>query len=204
MSKVAVIALLLTALSIPNTIAIDAKSEKPAVFILMHEVVHNMAEEDPKTYKDLRAFLWKFKSQSDFNAYSLMLNQSRLEAGQEALPLNPYLYENKGKQTTFDEFIAEGAAHYAFNTKFWDTMQKRNPSLFGRFVNFIVKFMNKLHGKIDTTQTQDLRFFNDIDGIVFDKIVDAFQSFSLRQARAFRKEAAGGAKFQMKLNEKIA
>lgn len=168
----------------PNTIAMWAGSEKPALFVLMHEMTHNMQEEAPDLYRGLRKFLWNNKSEPDFRAYAKALNSARMADGQDPMPLNPYLIENRGKTTVFDEYMAEGVAHNAFKKTFWNKMQKKNPGLFGKMVNYITDFMHNLRAKISKTQTQRLKFFNDIDGMVMDQIADAMNKFAERPIRA--------------------
>lgn len=165
----------------PNTIAIHAGTDKPAVFVLLHEAVHNMSEEDTGTYNRLRQYLWNNRSLPDFQMYSDALNASRMEAGLKPLPANPYRAETKGMWTTFDEYMAEGIAQMGFEKKFWDTLQTKNPSLFGKLIAFITKMLDGIRAKIKATETQDLNFFLKAEEELYDTVSDAFMKFAARR-----------------------
>lgn len=177
-----------------GTVTMTADVDKPAIFILIHESLHVMKEEDPKTYNEISRYLWGVKNQEEFNVFSEFINDSRVGPDPEnpvqlPLPKNPFLIENKGKNTTWDEFVAEGVAHQVFKEEFWNQLQKKNPSLFSRFVSYLLKTLNKIRAKIKGTRTQNLGYFKDLEGDTMEMITNAITAFTKRKIKAKQVQA---------------
>lgn len=166
----------------PNTISIHAETDKPYTFVLMHEIIHNMEAEDPKTWNELNRYLWSVKNDIEFGLFADAINESLPPNKQ--LPLNPFLKRNQNKHTVWHEFMAEGIAHRVFSEEFWNKLQKRNPSLFSRFVAYITKVFNKIKEKMSATRTQNLAYFKDFEGKTMDEITKALTAFAERKVRA--------------------
>jgi hypothetical protein len=176
-----------------GTVTISYDFDKPAIFVLTHETIHVMKEEDPDTYRALSKYMWAVKNDAEFAMFSDFLNEQRVGPDpqnpiQEPLPRNPFMRRNQDEDgkpvhTTWDEYLAEGIAHQTFKKEFWNQMQKKNPTLFGKFVSYLIKTLDKIRKLIKGTKTQNLAYFKDLEGETMEVITDALVAFSKRKIR---------------------
>ncbi len=135
--------------SMPDTIFIDSGSDKAALRVAGHELMHLVKVDSPETYKNLTSELQALMTDKAFPDYQKRLK----DLGGENLSDNAVIEELVG------DFVGDQMANQAF----WGKLARKDPSLFKRVAVLVQDLFARIKNWLAKNDYQTTQFFKDIE-----------------------------------------
>lgn len=135
-----------------NNIYINTNSAEPLLFVLGHELTHQMQSARPKLYQE-------FVTEIEPFIKGLPEYQEFREKQQAAAGFDVKFTEKKAQSELIADFVGE----QFLNEDFWIKLQTHNPSVFKRIVKMVKKILARALQGVTGTDVVSKQYFTDIE-----------------------------------------
>jgi hypothetical protein len=149
---------------VPNTLFLNARATRTLSSLVGHEMLHDIENEQPEIYNELVEKLAALIKPGAFEKY--LETRKRIAAKSGDTMTNELVRE---------EFVADLFERSFNDPKFWDTLSAKEPSLFSKLAQVVLKFLNNLIAKLKDNGAY--KYFTDI-GKAHDVIAGALAKFA--------------------------
>ena len=122
-----------------DKILISVDSPRPELAVFGHELIHEMRSDAPELHKSLTAELGQYVK--DFGDYPRR-------------GTNPSMTE----KDLVGDFIPDVAGDQFIKPEFWKTLQDKNPTLFGKVADYVMRFIQKVQEKLSSVYGTEKNF----------------------------------------------
>jgi len=136
--------------NLPDTIFVNADSKNPLLAVAGHEVFHTLQIQHPDLHKELIKNLSAKTLRAKFSKYLDRLNFSRKQAG---MP-------EANEIAAYNEFLGDFLGDQFLDPKFWDKLNKQDPTFTNKLAKIVSKIINKIKNVARRFLSED--YFNDI------------------------------------------
>jgi hypothetical protein len=157
---------------VPNTLFLNARSNKTFSSLIGHELLHNIQNEAQPLYDELVGKLAGLAKRGELQDF---LNQRETLAAKSGVFINLKSEE--------EELVAQLFERSFDDPAFWNKLAQKDPPFFQKLATTVLDFLNRLIGRLKDNGAY--KYFTDIDA-AHDAIADTLQKF--RQEHGIEKQ----------------